>query len=96
MHALQLNNELNIKRNHRAEIINMFGSNTTPKVKKTKKNVAHAADPVRSLDDIRAIQNYFLNKNQIRNYALFTVGICSGLRVSDLFALKLYHIIKKT
>lgn len=95
MYALRIENEQSVKRNQRAEIIELFGSSPKSKPKLSRKCVAHAAEPVRSLDDIRAIQNYFLGKNQIRNYALFTVGICSGLRISDLFLLKLSDVLNE-
>ena len=53
---------------------------------------ASAADPIRSLADIKAMQNYYRNKGQIRNYAIFTVGIMFGLRAGDLLSLRLHHI----
>jgi len=46
------------------------------------------ADPIRSIEDIKKIQQYFLSKKQIRNYAIFTIGITFGLRASDLLKLK--------
>lgn len=51
-------------------------------IKKTK------VDSIRSYSDFRKIQDYFLNKNQIRNYALWTIGVCMGVRSSDLLPLK--------
>lgn len=93
--ALSFDTNDKINTTHRAEIIELFGSDKKQKKVVKRECVAHAAEPVRSLDDIRAIQNYFLNKNQIRNYAIFTVGICSGLRVSDLFSLKVHHVLNE-
>lgn len=49
--------------------------------------VPHAADPIRNPEDIKHIQEYFLRKNEIRNYALFNLGICLGLRIGDLLSL---------
>lgn len=50
-----------------------------------------AADPIRSIADIHAIQQYFLDHDQIRNYTLFTIGIMFGLRAGDLLDLRLHH-----
>lgn len=54
---------------------------------------AHAADPIRSYDDFVAIQNYFLSKNNIRDWMLWTVGVSLGLRVSDLLRIKYKDIL---
>lgn len=48
---------------------------------------ATAAEPIRKPQDITRLQNYFKDKGQYRNYALFTLGISSMLRASDLLAL---------
>lgn len=48
---------------------------------------AHAADPLKSPEDIKHIQEYFLRRNEIRNYTLFNLGICFGLRIGDLLSL---------
>ena len=54
---------------------------------------ASAADPIRSLADIHAIQQYFLANDQIRNYTLFTLGILFGLRAGDLLSLRIHHVM---
>lgn len=54
---------------------------------------ASAADPIRSLSDIYAIQQYFLSHNKIRNYTIFTLGILFGLRAGDLLSLRMSHIM---
>lgn len=52
-----------------------------------------AADPIRSVDDIRAIGDYLLTtgneRNRQRNYTLYICGITLGLRVGDLIKLKI-------
>ncbi len=53
------------------------------------KRKAHAAEPIRSFEDFVAIQNYFLERNSIRNWMLWTVGVSLGLRISDLLSLKI-------
>lgn len=55
----------------------------------------HAADSIRSYDDFKAIQDYFLAKNDVRDWALWTVGVSLGLRVSDLFSLRFGHMIDR-
>jgi len=55
----------------------------------------YAPDPIKSLDDIHRIYNYFISKKQYRNLLLFTMGINLGLRCGDLLELKFGHIINK-
>lgn len=55
---------------------------------------ARPAEPIRSYDDFAAIQKYFLDKNDIRDYAMWTVGVSIGVRVSDLFMLRFGNIIE--
>lgn len=57
------------------------------------KRKAHAADPIRSYEDFVAIQNYFLERNRIRDWAMWTIGVSLGLRISDLLSLKVKSII---
>ena len=54
---------------------------------------AHAADSIRSYDDFKAIQDYFLKKNDVRDWALWTIGVSLGLRISDLFLLRFNNIV---
>lgn len=54
---------------------------------------ATAAEPIRSLADIHAIQQYFLSHNQMRNYTMFTLGILFGLRAGDLLSLRFSHVM---
>ena len=51
---------------------------------KRKRNIS----PIRSLDDVQMISEYFWDKKQYRNWCLFNVGIATGLRASDLLKLK--------
>ena len=44
--------------------------------------------PIRNRTDIKQISSYFLNKGEIRNYLLFTMGIHTALRISDMLCLK--------
>lgn len=46
------------------------------------------SEPLRTIGDIEKIKNYFLCKNDIRDYVLFTLGINTALRIGDLLSLK--------
>lgn len=54
---------------------------------------AESADPLRSYSDYRKLSDHFLSTGKIRDYALLTIGIATGLRVSDLLALKIGHLL---
>lgn len=45
-------------------------------------------DPIRKTDDIQKLKQYFLEKDQIRNYTLITMGMNTSLRISDLLGLQ--------
>lgn len=53
----------------------------------------HKAEPIKSLDDIMKISEYFISKGRYRDNMLFIVGINFGLRVSDLRLLRFCNII---
>lgn len=40
--------------------------------------------PIRQKDEISLMKNYFLDKENYRDYALFVMGINSALRISDI------------
>lgn len=53
-------------------------------------------EPIRDKQDIQRIVKYF-NDNNKRKYAvLFTLGVNSGLRVSDILKLKVKDVLNKT
>ena len=54
---------------------------------------ATSADPIHNIEDVKRIQKYFLKKHQYRNYALFTLGISSMLRASDLLAITFADVV---
>lgn len=53
----------------------------------------HAADPIKSMDDIIRISKYLIAKKRYRDNMLFIVGINFGLRVSDLRELRFSNLI---
>lgn len=48
---------------------------------------ARAADPIRDIEQIKAMQDYYLSQNKLRNYLIITLGIAFGIRGSDLMKL---------
>lgn len=53
----------------------------------------HAAEPIKSMDDIYKISNYLISNGRFRDNMLFIVGINFGLRVSDLRVLRFSNLI---
>ena len=78
-------------------IVNLFKVEGTSSTEtKTRRNVIpHSAECIKSLDDIRAIQNFYLSNGRYRDYMMFTVGICTGFRISDLVSLNVSDVINE-
>lgn len=53
----------------------------------------HAAEPIKSMDDIMRISKYLISSDRYRDNMLFIVGINFGLRVSDLRMLRFSNLI---
>lgn len=66
---------------------------------KEQKHYNHnPTDPIRSLDDIERLKDYFLNrkgwvKNNIRDYAYFVFSLNMCRRAGDILALHVYDIL---
>ena len=43
--------------------------------------------PIKDKRDIQRLKQYYLDRQQVRNYALFTLGINTSLRIGDLLGL---------
>lgn len=56
----------------------------------------HAADPIKSIEDINRISEYLIAKRRYRDNMLFIVGINFGLRVSDLRVLRFSNLINES
>lgn len=85
------------KRRKRREVT--IDTNAYTDFKSDGKRKAHAADAIRSYDDFKAIQQYYLNAGRVRDWAMWTIGVSLGLRISDLLSLRFGNIIdndKKT
>ena len=59
------------------------------------KRKSRPAEPIRSYDDFVSIQNYFLERGKIRDWALWTIGVSLGLRISDLLSLKVGELLNE-
>lgn len=76
-------------------------SNTTPNNSNYTshgKRKASPCDPIRKQEDIVKVKDYLLNNGRtlqlrLRNYALFTLGICIGVRGADLLRLKIKDVL---
>ena len=66
-----------------------------PAVEDTSYQIAgeHTSEPIKSIDEIYAISNWFITRERYRDNMLFIVGINFGLRVSDLLTLRFSHLI---
>lgn len=53
----------------------------------------HAAEPIKSMDDIMRISRHLISNERYRDNMLFIVGINFGLRVSDLRVLRFSNLI---
>ncbi|MEG1544543.1 MAG: tyrosine-type recombinase/integrase [Tannerellaceae bacterium] len=53
----------------------------------------NAADPIKKIEDIHRINNYFLATGNYRDNLLFTMGINFGLRCGDLLHIKVGDVV---
>ncbi len=51
-----------------------------------------ATQPIRDKREIKAMADYFLQHNQLRNYALLIMGIYTALRISDILRLEWVNV----
>lgn len=66
-----------------------------PAVEDTSYEVAgeHTSEPIKDVDTIYAISDWFITRGRYRDNMLFITGINFGLRVSDLLTLRFSHLI---
>lgn len=82
------------KKSHKQREVTPY-TNTYSDFKSDGKRKAHAADAIRSYDDFKAMQDYFLAKGDVRDWAMWTIGVSLGLRVSDLLSLRFGHLVDR-
>lgn len=58
-------------------------------------NERHKTEPIKSIEHINAIYNYFIGKGKYRDAALFTVAINTGLRIGDIRLLNFAHFFDR-
>lgn len=63
---------------------------------KTKTKNTNIVEPIRNKVDIQRIIDYFKANNKEKYAVLFTLGVNSGLRVSDLLGFKVKDVYNKT
>lgn len=52
------------------------------------------SQPLENRDQVMAVINYFLDRNDYRGAAMFVTGICTGLRISDICTLKVSDVLE--
>lgn len=88
-------NVINVDMLHRSNPRKLAAGLIAPATEDTHCELApeHAAEPIKSMDDIFAISDYLIKNGRYRDNMLFIVGINFGLRVSDLRALRFSNLI---
>ena len=61
-------------------------------VTKSKQTRKRNISPIKSIEDVQKISEYFWDRGKYRDWCLFNVGISTGLRASDLLKLKVSDI----
>ena len=69
-------------------------TNTYSDFKSDGKRKPHAAESIRSYDDFKAIQQYYLDRGRVRDWMMWTMGVSLGLRISDLLSMKFKHFFE--
>lgn len=88
--------------------LSQIKTNKSKKVKELKVKrpaVNGTVDPLSNKEDIQAVKDYFLkydennksknNTHGLRNWCMFSVNICIGLRAGDLLSLTISDIVKE-
>ncbi|HOJ09514.1 MAG TPA: tyrosine-type recombinase/integrase [Clostridiales bacterium] len=56
---------------------------------------AQEVEPIKNMKDINRVKQFFLSKEEVRNYTIFVLGINVGLRAGDLLSLKMGDVFEK-
>lgn len=57
--------------------------------------IEHSAEPIKNIEDIVKLSNYFISRNKYRDNMLLILGINFGLRISDIQSLRFCDIINE-
>lgn len=74
---------------------NRISAQDNQPVESISTNTERAAEPIKSLDDIRKACSFLLDNGRYRDHMLLVMGINFGLRVSDLQRLRFIHILNE-
>ena len=61
-------------------------------IKERIENMAKT-EPIRNIQDIKKLKEYFKKNNRSRDYLLFTLGVNTALRISDILCLRYNDVI---
>ena len=59
---------------------------------KRKEACNGTVQPIKDVEDIKRISEYFWNRGMYRDWCLFNVGVCTGFRASDLLRFKVSDV----
>lgn len=62
-------------------------------IKSNGVQVASKKESLTHLSEYEAICQYFLSKGKYRDYMMFTLGVATGLRSSDILSLRIYNVL---
>lgn len=107
---IRLEHEQGLRRDAEREVTTLQSYiNSIPKSRKKKerpsveysefmpngKHKPRPAESIRSYADFKAMQDYYLNQHNMRDWMLWTIGVSLGLRISDLFSLKYHNLLNE-
>ena len=81
---------------HEGVVVNLFNDDCKrPVIKVNTNRIPHKAEYIRSLDDINKLRDYYKSHKRYRDDMMLVLGICTGLRVSDLCSLDVGDVVDK-
>lgn len=85
--------ESNVKKNP-GTVVELFNDTPVkPKIKVNTNRIPHKAEYIKSLDDINKLRDYYKSNKRYRDDMMLVLGICTGLRVSDLCSLNVGDVV---
>ena len=97
MNIIEVTNEnyISVAALHRNNTRKLASGLIAPAIEQVDEELAseHAAEPIKSMNDIERISEYLIKNRRFRDNMLFVVGINFGLRCSDLRMLRFSNLI---
>lgn len=81
------------KERSNGQLIKLFVNTPSTITISDKKRIPHRTECLKSLDDINKIRTYFISSKRYRDDMMFVLGICTGLRISDLCSLNVGDVV---